>query len=95
MEKINECRDLRAGQLLAVGRHVPSALNHLPHERRAIQSRADMRQIGSAVAADSIERVAVAARLQLQHHSALHFSGTQPFDDIDRDRITGPRIHVG
>ena len=53
-----------------------------------------MVRVHEAQDTNAVECMAVTTRFELKHDCALHFSGTQSFDDVDRHRIPGPRIHM-
>src|SRR5205807_10434799 len=81
-------------QILAVGRHVPAALQHLANEliaslpaRYAVERRASL---ASLIA----QTVAGAALLVLQHQRALQLERRAALDVADRRRGGGPGFHL-
>src|ERR1700720_1109514 len=91
MQGLEECDQrcgLRRAQVLAVRRHVPAPLDHLPDElilrqshRHSVQSRATL----SALVA---ERMAVVALFHLEHKSALPLESRAAVEKFRRDRVT-------
>src|SRR5262250_2601366 len=81
-------------QILAVGRHVAAALQHLPNQLIARLARRDAVERRTALAALTTEAVTGAALLVLEHQRALQLERRAALDVADRRRRGGPRLHL-
>src|SRR5262245_63718940 len=82
-------------QILSVGRHVATALQHLANELIARLARRDTVERRAALATLTAEAVAGAALLVLEHERALQLERSAAFDVADRRGRGAPRLHLG
>src|SRR4029453_3842181 len=94
LEEGDESRGLRRAEVLAVGRHVAAALDDLADEVVLRQAPGDVVEGGAALAAALLERMAVAALLDLEDQRALSLEGGRTLEESRRHRIAAPGIHV-
>ena len=92
-EERDERRDLGRAQVLAVRRHVAAALQDLPDQLVARESRRDVVERRPAQAALAAERVAVAALLALHQQRALQLERRAALEVLRRRRARAPRVH--
>src|SRR5579862_3223335 len=86
--------DLRRAEVPAVRRHVAAALDDLPHELVAGQTRCRVVEGWSTLPAFVAERMAVAALLALDQQRALQLQRRATLDIFDRRGRAAPRFHV-
>src|SRR5580692_2140598 len=97
-EKIDDSRHLGWLHLLGVSGHIaPSgrAVADLVDQLIASETRTDESQIGSALAADALERMTVAAILVLKDEGSHKFPRCALNDNVLRNGISAPRGHHG
>src|SRR5262249_7332491 len=97
MERFHEGHQrggLRWAQALAVGGHVPSALDHLADELIRVEPDGDRIERRTALAAAISERMAVVALLGLEDQGALTLQRRPVREEARRDGIATPGIHL-
>src|SRR2546422_9688364 len=86
--------DFRGAEILAVGRHVAAALQHLTNELIAGLARRDAVQRWPALSPLTAQAVAGPALLVLHHECALELERRAAPDASDRPGGGGPRVHL-
>src|SRR5215467_663878 len=81
-------------EVLAVGRHVAAALEHLTHELIGGEPRRHAVEGGTALAAFPAQAVAVAALLVLDHQRALELERGPPAKVLHGRGCSAPRLHL-
>ena len=84
---------LRRVQILSVGWHIASALDHLTYELIPGEAKRHLVEGRSALASLAVERMAVAALLLLEHDGAPPLQGGTPVEKFPRDWHAAPRVH--
>ena len=80
-------------QVFAIGRHVASALDHLANELVLSEPQSDAIERRSALAAQTIERMAVVALLALEDERAPALQSGSPLQVLRRNRQVAPGVH--
>src|SRR6476660_4480614 len=96
MQRVKERHDggcLRRVQILSVGWHVASALDHLSHELIPGETKRHLVERRPALAALAVERMAVAALLLLEHDGASPLQRGTPVEILSGDWHAAPRVH--
>src|SRR5215470_6948603 len=87
-------RDLRRAEILAVGRHIASALDHLAGQLAAGQSRRHVVERRAALTAYPAQAMAIATLLVLQRNGALQLERRTPFYELLRYVVAPPCAHM-
>src|SRR5215470_154885 len=83
-------RDLRRAEIPAIGRHIASALDHLPDQLAAGQARRHVIERRAALAAYPAQAMAIAALLVLQRHGAPQLEWRALFNELLRHSVAAP-----
>src|SRR5262245_51951991 len=87
-------RHLRRTQILAIGRHIAPALDHLPDQLVAGQARRHIVERRAALAAAAAQAVAVPALLVLEHQGALDFERRAALYIVRGHWRAAPGLHL-
>jgi hypothetical protein len=94
LEERDERRSLSRTQVVAIGRHVASALNDLPDELVLRQAHGNAVEGRSSLSPQVAKRVAVAALLDLKNERTLPLKGSGAMNVPVGDWISAPGAHV-
>src|ERR1700758_1547745 len=94
LEKCDQRGGLRGAQILAVRRHVATALNHLADELVLRQPHRNTVECRTALPTALSEGMAVAALFDLKHERALPFQGGRSVQELRRHGSAAPGIHL-
>src|SRR5580693_2092762 len=94
LEESYERRSLCGTQVVAIGRHVAAALNHLANELVLRQTHGNAVQSWPPLSTHVAQRVAVAALLDLKHERTLPLKCGRPVNVLVGYWIAAPGIHV-
>src|SRR5215469_12139707 len=94
LEKRNQRRRLRRIQIVPVGRHVATSLQHLADQLISRQSRRHGIEFGTALAATAAKRMAVATLFGLENDRAFAFQRCPGLQKLFRHGLAAPRGHL-
>src|SRR5215468_9701024 len=89
----HQCGDLRRTEILAIGRHIAAALDHLPDQLVAGQARRHIVERRAALAAAAAQAVAVPALLVLEHQGPLDFERRAALEIVRGYWRAAPGLH--
>src|SRR5689334_8293760 len=93
LKKFDQCGRLGRTQVLAIGRHVPAALNHLANQLIRRETDSNLVELWSALAALAAEGMAVVTLLGLKNQSALVLQRSAIFQVLGGNWLAAPRVH--
>src|SRR5690242_19633237 len=93
LEEGDERGDLRRAEALAVRRHVPAALHHLPDQLILCEADGDVVERWPTLPTLVTERVAIAALLQLEHDRPLPLERASPLEVSRWNGLAAPGVH--
>src|ERR1700677_3900426 len=93
LEKRHQRSRLRGTQVVSVGWHVATALDHLADELILRELDSDSIKIRTSFSSRPTQRVAVVALFRLENERPLPLQGCTPFQVLRRNRCATPGVH--
>src|SRR5260370_40778490 len=93
LEERHQRSGLRRAEVLSIGRHVAAALDHLADQLVVREPDSDAIEPGPALSSPLVERMTVAALLELQDQRPMYLHRRPAFKVLLREGTAAPRVH--